>query len=206
MAEEGQPSTASQGGSRAGLELGLALLAMGLIVSPVLIGRGIDVPDDFLYYDVATWEWLRHALSRGVSPWFIPGKLGGVSLVGDTVAMAPFYPPGWVLALLPVSIFLPLVWLAHALATVLAGRWCAGMFGASSRAATLAGLALAAGPNGVIQIMEQTCEGVGRNANELARKIKAAQYVRANPGQVCPAAWEEGSDTLAPSLDLVGKI
>jgi peroxiredoxin (alkyl hydroperoxide reductase subunit C) len=61
-------------------------------------------------------------------------------------------------------------------------------------------------PDGVIQIMEQTCEGVGRNANELTRKIKAAQYVRNNPGQVCPAAWEEGSDTLAPSLDLVGKI
>ncbi|MBU2340698.1 MAG: peroxiredoxin [Alphaproteobacteria bacterium] len=61
-------------------------------------------------------------------------------------------------------------------------------------------------PDGVIQIMEQTCEGVGRNANELTRKIKAAQYVRNNPGQVCPAAWEEGGDTLAPSLDLVGKI
>ena len=61
-------------------------------------------------------------------------------------------------------------------------------------------------PDGVVQIMEQTCEGVGRNANELARKIKAAQYVRANPGQVCPAAWEEGKDTFAPSLDLVGKI
>ncbi|MDY7096662.1 MAG: alkyl hydroperoxide reductase subunit C [Pseudomonadota bacterium] len=61
-------------------------------------------------------------------------------------------------------------------------------------------------PDGVIQIMEITSEGVGRNANELTRKIKAAQYVRANPGQVCPAAWEEGSETLAPSLDLVGKI
>lgn len=61
-------------------------------------------------------------------------------------------------------------------------------------------------PEGVIQIVEQTCEGVGRNANELVRKIKAAQYVRANPGQVCPAAWEEGAETLAPSLDLVGKI
>jgi peroxiredoxin (alkyl hydroperoxide reductase subunit C) len=61
-------------------------------------------------------------------------------------------------------------------------------------------------PDGVIQIMEITCEGVGRNANELTRKIKAAQYVRANPGQVCPAAWEEGGETLAPSLDLVGKI
>ena len=61
-------------------------------------------------------------------------------------------------------------------------------------------------PDGVIQIVEQTCEGVGRNANELVRNIKAAQYVRANPGQVCPAAWEEGAETLAPSLDLVGKI
>lgn len=61
-------------------------------------------------------------------------------------------------------------------------------------------------PDGVIQIMEITCEGVGRNANELTRKIKAAQYVRENPGQVCPAAWEEGSETLSPSLDLVGKI
>ncbi len=61
-------------------------------------------------------------------------------------------------------------------------------------------------PDGVIQIMEITCEGVGRNANELTRKIKAAQYVRANPGQVCPAAWEEGAETLAPSFDLVGKI
>jgi len=61
-------------------------------------------------------------------------------------------------------------------------------------------------PDGVIQIMEITCEGVGRNASELVRKIKAAQYVRDNPGQVCPAAWEEGAETLTPSLDLVGKI
>lgn len=61
-------------------------------------------------------------------------------------------------------------------------------------------------PDGVIQIMEVTSEGVGRNAVELVRKIKAAQYVRANPGQVCPAKWEEGAETLAPSLELVGKI
>ncbi|AOE49040.1 alkyl hydroperoxide reductase subunit C [Kangiella sediminilitoris] len=61
-------------------------------------------------------------------------------------------------------------------------------------------------PDGVIQVMEITAEGVGRDAEELVRKIKAAQYVRDNPGQVCPAAWKEGEDTLAPSLDLVGKI
>ena len=61
-------------------------------------------------------------------------------------------------------------------------------------------------PDGVIQIMEVTAEGVGRNAEELVRKIRAAQYVREHPGEVCPAKWEEGAETLAPSLDLVGKI
>jgi peroxiredoxin (alkyl hydroperoxide reductase subunit C) len=61
-------------------------------------------------------------------------------------------------------------------------------------------------PDGVIQIMETTCEGVGRNAEELVRKIKAAIYVREHPGQVCPAKWEAGAETLAPSIDLVGKI
>ncbi|MFM8542414.1 MAG: alkyl hydroperoxide reductase subunit C, partial [Chakrabartia sp.] len=61
-------------------------------------------------------------------------------------------------------------------------------------------------PQGIIQVMEITSEGVGRNAAELLRKIKAAQYVAAHPGEVCPAKWEEGEKTLAPSLDLVGKI
>jgi len=61
-------------------------------------------------------------------------------------------------------------------------------------------------PDGVIQFMEVTAEGIGRNAAELIRKVKAAQYVAAHPGEVCPAKWEEGDDTLAPSLDLVGKI
>lgn len=61
-------------------------------------------------------------------------------------------------------------------------------------------------PDGEIQLVEITPEGVGRNAEELVRKIKAAQYVRANPNEVCPAAWEEGAETLTPGLDLVGKI
>ena len=61
-------------------------------------------------------------------------------------------------------------------------------------------------PDGVIQFLEITAEGIGRNAKELVRKVKAAQYVRNNPGEVCPAKWEEGAGTLAPSLDLVGKI
>jgi len=61
-------------------------------------------------------------------------------------------------------------------------------------------------PQGVIQLIEVTSEGVGRNAAELLRKVKAAQYVAAHPDEVCPAKWEEGEETLAPSLELVGKI
>ncbi len=61
-------------------------------------------------------------------------------------------------------------------------------------------------PEGRIQIVEITAGGIGRNASELLRKVKAAQYVAAHPGEVCPAKWKEGEKTLAPSLDLVGKI
>jgi NADH-dependent peroxiredoxin subunit C len=61
-------------------------------------------------------------------------------------------------------------------------------------------------PDGVIQLVEINAGGIGRNAVELLRKVKAAQYVAAHPNEVCPAKWEEGDETLAPSLDLVGKI
>ena len=61
-------------------------------------------------------------------------------------------------------------------------------------------------PEGIIQAVEMTAEGIGRDADDLVRKVKAAQYVAANPGEVCPAKWKEGEETLAPSLDLVGKI
>ena len=61
-------------------------------------------------------------------------------------------------------------------------------------------------PQGKIQIVEITAGGIGRDAKELLRKVKAAQYVASHPGEVCPAKWQEGEKTLAPSLDLVGKI
>ena len=61
-------------------------------------------------------------------------------------------------------------------------------------------------PDGIIQFLETTSEGMGRNATELVRKVKAGVYVRNHPGEVCPAKWEEGEATLAPSIDLVGKI
>ena len=61
-------------------------------------------------------------------------------------------------------------------------------------------------PDGTVVIVEQTSDGIGRNATELVRKIKAAIYTRENPNEACPAKWDQGAATLTPSLDLVGKI
>ncbi|MCM8612426.1 alkyl hydroperoxide reductase subunit C [Accumulibacter sp.] len=61
-------------------------------------------------------------------------------------------------------------------------------------------------PEGVIKVCEIHDLGIGRDAKELLRKVQAAQYVASHPGEVCPAKWTPGEATLAPSLDLVGKI
>ncbi len=61
-------------------------------------------------------------------------------------------------------------------------------------------------PKGEIKVCEIHDLGIGRDASELLRKVKAAQYVESHPGEVCPAKWKEGAATLKPSLELVGKI
>ncbi len=61
-------------------------------------------------------------------------------------------------------------------------------------------------PEGRIKLCEIHDNGIGRDAGELLRKVKAAQYVASNPGEVCPARWKVGDKTLRPSLDLVGRI
>jgi peroxiredoxin (alkyl hydroperoxide reductase subunit C) len=61
-------------------------------------------------------------------------------------------------------------------------------------------------PEGRIKLCEVHDNGIGRDAGELLRKVKAAQYVASHPGEVCPAKWKEGEKTLKPSLDLVGRI
>ena len=61
-------------------------------------------------------------------------------------------------------------------------------------------------PEGEIKLAEMHDNGIGRNADELYRKTQAAQYIRENPDEVCPAKWQPGSKTLTPGLDLVGKI
>jgi peroxiredoxin (alkyl hydroperoxide reductase subunit C) len=61
-------------------------------------------------------------------------------------------------------------------------------------------------PEGHIKTMEVHSNEIARDVKETLRKLKAAQYTAAHPGQVCPAKWNEGAKTITPSLDLVGKI
>ena len=61
-------------------------------------------------------------------------------------------------------------------------------------------------PAGEIKAYEVHDNGIGRNVDELLRKVQAAQFVAAHGDQVCPAKWQPGAETLTPSLDLVGKL
>jgi peroxiredoxin (alkyl hydroperoxide reductase subunit C) len=61
-------------------------------------------------------------------------------------------------------------------------------------------------PEGVIKTSEVHDNAIARDVKETLRKLKAAQFVANNPGNVCPAKWNEGAKTIKPSLDLVGKI
>ena len=61
-------------------------------------------------------------------------------------------------------------------------------------------------PEGILKTLEIHDNSIGRSAKELLRKLQAAKFVKENDGQVCPANWTPGKDTLKPGLDLVGKI
>ena len=61
-------------------------------------------------------------------------------------------------------------------------------------------------PEGKIKIAEIHDNNIGRNADELLRKVEAALFVAEHPNEVCPAKWKKGANTLKPSIDLVGKI
>lgn len=61
-------------------------------------------------------------------------------------------------------------------------------------------------PEGKIKLAEIQDNSIGRNADELLRKVEAAQFVASHPGDVCPAKWKKGAETLKPSIDLVGKL
>ena len=61
-------------------------------------------------------------------------------------------------------------------------------------------------PEGLIKAYEVNELSIGRNAEELLRKVQAAQFVAQHGDKVCPARWKPGNETLTPSIDLVGKI
>ena len=54
--------------------------------------------------------------------------------------------------------------------------------------------------------LEVNAGNVGRNADELLRKVQACQFVHQHGDEVCPAKWQPGAETLKPSLDLVGQL
>lgn len=61
-------------------------------------------------------------------------------------------------------------------------------------------------PEGKIVSYEITSGSVGRNAEELLRKLQACQFVHEHGAEVCPANWKPGQATLTPGIDLVGQI
>jgi len=61
-------------------------------------------------------------------------------------------------------------------------------------------------PDGILKAFELHDNSIGRSIPELIRKIKAAQFVKENDGEVCPANWQPGEKTLKPGMDLIGKI
>ena len=61
-------------------------------------------------------------------------------------------------------------------------------------------------PQGEIVAYEVIAGNVGRNADELFRRVQALQFVAEHGNEVCPAKWKPGEKTLKPSLDLVGML
>jgi NADH-dependent peroxiredoxin subunit C len=61
-------------------------------------------------------------------------------------------------------------------------------------------------PDGILKTVEIHDNNIGRSAKEMLRKLQAAKFVREHKGNVCPAKWEPGEDTLKPGVNLIGKI
>jgi len=61
-------------------------------------------------------------------------------------------------------------------------------------------------PGAKIVAYEVLAGNIGRNAEELFRRVQASQFVDQNNGEVCPAKWRPGDKTIKPGLELVGKL
>ena len=60
--------------------------------------------------------------------------------------------------------------------------------------------------DGILRAVEIVADKIGRNASEILRKLKALDFVEKNPGLVCPASWDEGQETISPSIKKAGKV
>jgi peroxiredoxin (alkyl hydroperoxide reductase subunit C) len=56
-------------------------------------------------------------------------------------------------------------------------------------------------PEGIVMHSTINSLSVGRSVNEAMRVLKAFQFVSTHEGQVCPADWEEGKDTMIANSD-----
>lgn len=61
-------------------------------------------------------------------------------------------------------------------------------------------------PEGMLVGSEINFYNVGRNAEELLRKMQANAYVSRHPAEACPARWTVGEKTLTPSEKIVGNV
>ena len=61
-------------------------------------------------------------------------------------------------------------------------------------------------PEGKLVSSEVNYYNVGRDADELLRKMKANTYLAENPNEACPAKWNPGERTLTPSEKMVGDV
>ena len=61
-------------------------------------------------------------------------------------------------------------------------------------------------PEGIVRVIEVTSGPLGRNSEELIRKIEALQFMSSNPGMACPARWKKGAKTLTPSIKIAGEV
>ncbi len=61
-------------------------------------------------------------------------------------------------------------------------------------------------PEGKLVSSEVNFYNVGRNAEELVRKMEANVHLMANPSEACPAKWTPGAKTLRPGKDIVGNV
>ncbi len=61
-------------------------------------------------------------------------------------------------------------------------------------------------PEGKLVSSEVNFYNVGRNAEELVRKMEANAHLMAHPNEACPAKWTPGAKTLKPGKDIVGNV